>query len=58
MTYQTNTIDGTTEIIEQTTSQVVLKTKKDKLAKNVCDALNLGAGFGGETPSFFCQFIK
>jgi hypothetical protein len=41
-------------IVEKGTDLVVYKTSVIEEAMRLCRSLNLGAGFNGFTPSFFC----
>jgi hypothetical protein len=45
------------DVFETQTEQVVLPATTNKIAKEMCRNLNLGAGFDGRTPSFFLQQI-
>lgn len=42
-------------IVENETERIVDTSKSEKKARNVCRNLNLGAGFQGWTPDFFCS---
>jgi hypothetical protein len=46
------------KVVEEETQQVVFVSNKEKNARNICRDLNLGSGFGGWTPTFFCQDFK
>lgn len=47
-------ISKNNQLIENTTGQVVFKTDIQDELRSMCRTLNLGGGFNGFTPSFFC----
>ena len=40
-------------IVEKETNQVIMRTKNLSVAQRVCNQLNDGCGFQGNTPNFF-----
>lgn len=42
-------------VIEKNTEQVIQQYDREDKANEVCRNLNLGAGFQGWTPTFFCN---
>ena len=58
MTYRVIKDEGGYKIVEKDTQHVVDRVVKEKPARELCRDLNLGAGFAGWTPEFFCQNFK
>lgn len=42
-------------VLEIDTDQIVYQTDKEESARTICRDLNLGKGFLGFTPRFFCD---
>ena len=55
MSYTVKTIEKKYCIIEEETDHNVQCFKNEKIARQVCRNLNLGSGFQGWTPAFFCE---
>lgn len=54
MSYSVKETGGVHEIIERGTNHVVATRKDNESARKLVRSLNLGCGFNGFTPSFFC----
>ena len=48
----------TADIIETTTDQVLINGIDYDKARKITKNLNLGGGFDGKTPEFFCSRLK
>ena len=46
------------DIVEKDTNEVVFTYSGKTIADKMCRSLNLGSGFNGYTPSFFCISYK
>ena len=44
-------------IIEKDTELTVAKYRSNREARRICRSLNLGSGFNGLTPAFFCEGV-
>lgn len=44
-------------IKEKATEYTVASFKSSREARRVCRSLNLGSGFNGLTPAFFCEWV-
>lgn len=55
MSYKVVGKDGKFCISEEGTDKIVDCYKKERQARAVCRNLNLGSGFQGWTPDFFCD---
>lgn len=58
MTYTVRKTDKKFEVIEKDTELTVFNSRQEKIARSLCRSLNLGSGFAGFTPSFFCFKYK
>lgn len=54
MSYYIKEEGSTYHIVEKGSELVVQETKDKAFAKSRCRSLNLGSGFNGFTPPFFC----
>lgn len=46
------------DIIEKDTELTIISKTNEREANKLCRSLNLGAGFNGFTPNFFCYEYK
>jgi len=53
MNYEPHEIDGEYKIWETTTKQYIFTADNANHCESLCDSLNSGGGFDGETPRFF-----
>ena len=58
MSYRVQYEDKIHAIIEKATELTVASYESKKDAKDACRNLNLGSGFNGITPAFFCLGIR
>lgn len=58
MTYRVVKEDKEYQVVEKDTQLVVRSVRREKVARELCRDLNLGAGFNGWTPRFFCNSLK
>lgn len=56
--YKVETLSGTYVVVEQQTGHHVWETKNEAAARSRCRDLNLGAGFDGWSPEFFCKKMQ
>lgn len=54
MSYRVERSNNDYLVVEADTENVVQKYKNERKARDVCRNLNLGSGFQGLTPKFFC----
>lgn len=54
MSYIVQKTEKTFDIVEKDNNLIVKTTSDESEARKLCRSLNLGAGFNGFTPSFFC----
>jgi hypothetical protein len=54
MSYKVKVKDSIHTIVEKDTELVVYENEDYLISKKMCRALNLGSGFQGHTPEFFC----
>ena len=57
MSYRVEHKDNKHHIIEKATEQTVASYQSSREARKVCRSLNLGSGFSGLTPAFFCEWV-
>ena len=57
MSYRVEHVNNQHIIKEKATEQTVASYSSSKEARNVCRSLNLGSGFDGLTPAFFCEWV-
>ena len=55
MSYRIENVNNEYAIVEKATELTVASYSSFKEARSVCRGLNLGAGFNGLTPTFFCE---
>lgn len=58
MSYYVKQTDGAFNIIEKDSELLMTSTRNEKEANKMCRSLNLGSGFNGFTPAFFCYVYK
>lgn len=59
MSYYVKKTEASFDIVEKESDFVLKTTDDESIAKKLCRSLNLGAGFNGYTPQFFCyQYPK
>lgn len=56
MTYKVVDNGDTFSVEEKDTGLILIKNVSNRRARGYCRSLNLGSGFKGITPSFFCIF--
>ena len=54
MSYYIKKVESIYQIIEKDSELVVQETPDQTFARSRCRSLNLGSGFNGFTPEFFC----
>jgi hypothetical protein len=57
MSYRVEHQNNVYHIIEKATEQTVASYQSSREARRVCRSLNLGSGFSGFTPTFFCEWV-
>lgn len=54
MSYYIRELESIYQIVEKDSELIVQETKDKAFARSRCRSLNLGSGFNGFTPTFFC----
>lgn len=58
MTYRVVKMAKEFKVVEKETKHIVFRSEREITARELCRDLNLGSGFDGWTPSFFCNIKK